>query len=190
MNPTLSPTLCCAALAAALAGCGGGGEIGGTVSGLGTDRSVTLANNGSDELTVTRDGRFAFADNVAAGGGYAVSVATQPVGQECVVANGSGTVNDAGDAVDSVRVTCSAIPVLVGTLAGLRAGLAVTLIDSGRTRLALTVNGPFAFPGRIADGTAYDVQIDVQPLGSLCIVSNGRGSFLAATVTRIAVDCE
>lgn len=181
-------SLACAAAALVLSACGGGGEIGGTLSGLGTDLSVTLANNGDDELTLTRNGSFTFGENVAADSSYTVTVVTQPAGQECVVTNGSGTVNSQGDSVDSVTVTCTNTPSLTGTLSGLVTGTAVTLIN-GSTKLALTENGPFAFPGEVSDGTAYDVTVLTQPLGALCVVANGSGTFDADVATAIVVGC-
>ena len=187
--PSCRPrSLACAAAALVLSACGGGGEIGGTLSGLGTDLSVTLANNGDDELTLTRNGSFTFGENVAADSSYTVTVVTQPAGQECVVANGSGTVNSQGDSVDSVTVTCTNTPSLTGTLSGLVTGTAVTLIN-GSTKLALTENGPFAFPGEVSDGTAYEVTVLTQPLGAICVVANGSGTFDADVATAIVVGC-
>ena len=187
--PSCRPrSLACAAAALVLSACGGGGEIGGTLSGLGTGLSVTLANNGDDELTLTRNGSFTFGENVAADGSYTVTVVTQPAGQECVVANGSGTVNSQGDSVDSVTVTCTSTPSLTGTLSGLVTGTAVTLIN-GSTKLALTENGPFAFPGEVSDGTAYEVTVLTQPLGAICVVANGSGTFDADVATAIVVGC-
>lgn len=187
--PSCRPrSFACAAVALVLSACGGGGEIGGTLSGLGTGLSVTLANNGDDELTLTRNGSFTFGENVAADGSYTVTVVTQPAGQECVVANGSGTVNSQGDSVDSVTVTCTNTPSLTGTLSGLVTGTAVTLIN-GSTKLALTENGPFAFPGEVSDGTAYEVTVLTQPLGAICVVANGSGTFDADVATAIVVGC-
>ncbi|MBK6863842.1 MAG: hypothetical protein IPG91_09785 [Ideonella sp.] len=187
--PSCRPrSFACAAAALVLSACGGGGEIGGTLSGLGTGLSVTLANNGDDELTLTRNGSFTFGENVAADSSYTVTVVTQPAGQECVVANGSGTVNSQGDSVDSVTVTCTNTPSLTGTLSGLVTGTAVTLIN-GSTKLALTENGPFAFPGEVSDGTAYEVTVLTQPLGAICVVANGSGTFDADVATAIVVGC-
>lgn len=39
---------------------------------------------------------------------YDVTVLTQPVGQTCAVANGSGTIDVSGDDVSSVSVSCAA----------------------------------------------------------------------------------
>jgi hypothetical protein len=78
--------------------------IGGTVSGL--TGTVVLQDNGGDDLSVTANGSFTFATPVADGGSYAVTVKTQPSGQTCTVASGSGTVS--GASVTNVAVTCAA----------------------------------------------------------------------------------
>ena len=67
--------------------------VGGSVSGL--SGSVVLQDNGADNLTVTANGPFTFATGLASGAAYAVTVKTQPAGQTCTVANGSGTMGSA-----------------------------------------------------------------------------------------------
>jgi hypothetical protein len=180
--------LCCLAVGLGLAGCGGG-EIGGTVSGLGSGLSVTLTNNGSDALTVSRNGSFTFADTVAANGAYAVAVRTHPVGQQCSVAAGSGTIDADGTSIDSVRVTCAFSASLRGTVSGLLPGAAVTLINNGSSQLAVAADGAFAFPEILSDGTRYELRVLVQPAGANCVVQNGIGTFIAASFEDISVLC-
>jgi len=55
--------------------------IGGNVSGLAG--TVVLRNNGGDDLSVGTNGPFTFTTHVAGGGAYAVTVFTQPAGQNC-----------------------------------------------------------------------------------------------------------
>ncbi len=78
--------------------------VGGTVSGLAPGTAVTLGN-GAVLLPVAIDGPFSFPGLLAAGSSYAITVATQPVGETCTVLNGSGTVA-AGSAVD-ITVACA-----------------------------------------------------------------------------------
>ncbi len=78
--------------------------IGGTVSGLLTGSRVVLQDNGADSTTVSANGPFVFRTPVPGGSAYAVAVLTQPRGEICTVANGSGTV-DAN--VSNVRVDCA-----------------------------------------------------------------------------------
>ena len=68
-------------------------SIGGTVSGAGG--SLVLVDNGTDMLTVAQNGSFTFADPLATGATYQVTVGQSPVGQLCSVAQGSGTVGSA-----------------------------------------------------------------------------------------------
>ena len=77
--------------------------IGGTVSGL--SGTVVLQDNGGDDLSVSASGAFTFATALSAGSAYNVTVKTNPAGQTCSVANGSGTVGSAG--VTNVAVTCT-----------------------------------------------------------------------------------
>lgn len=179
--------LCCATAALGLAACAGG-EIGGTVSGLGAERSLTLLNNGQDALTITTNGPFVFADSLLSDAAYSVTVSTQPVGQSCTVTNGAGTLNAQGDSIDAVAVSCANTASLGGTLSGLVAGTAVKL-KNGSVELPLTVNGPFAFPGTLSDGSEYNVEVLNQPLSATCTVSNPTGTFFADVATNIAVNC-
>src|ERR1700692_3028245 len=100
-----------------LAACGGGGGrpspaptymIGGTLSGLAMGQQVVLKDNGADSLTLSVDGAFTFKTAVAANGSYSVSVATQPMGQTCTVANATGSMVMAN--VTTVAVVCAAPP--------------------------------------------------------------------------------
>lgn len=178
---------CCTLAAASLSACGGG-EVGGSVSGLGTGLSLGLNNNNVDPLTITRNGSFTFAKALSAESAYAVTVETQPVGQLCEVANGTGTLNADADTVDNITVTCSNSASITGTLGGLVVGTAVTL-GNGSARLALASDGPFAFPGTVTAGTPYRVEVITQPLNASCTVVNGAGSFVEGTATNIRVTC-
>ena len=113
-SPRTARTWCPLAFAASLAltACGGGGDggpfataytIGGTLTGLGGGKALVLTNNGTDDLSLSANGAFAFATKASA---YKVVVKTQPVGQTCAVANGSGVI--AGANVTNVEVTCGA----------------------------------------------------------------------------------
>ena len=82
--------------------CGSGFTIGGTLTGLPVGETVTLRNNGADDLFVPFDGTFTFTTPSTT---YAVTVATQPAGANCAVSNGTGT---ATANVTSVTVTCTA----------------------------------------------------------------------------------
>lgn len=78
--------------------------VGGNVTGL-TGTGLALSLNGTENLPLAANGVFTFATQLANGAAYAVTIGTQPVGQTCVVANGSGTI--AGANVTNVAVTCT-----------------------------------------------------------------------------------
>ena len=85
--------------------------VGGTVSGL-AGAGLVLQNNLSDDLTVAVNATsFVFATPLAHAASYQVTVKTQPAGQTCVIASGTGAVSGAN--VTSISVTC---PGGVGTL--------------------------------------------------------------------------
>src|SRR5206468_1032944 len=81
-------------------------SIGGTVMGLtgsGLILQVDLGINNEELLPANENGSFTFAEPVARGGGYSVTVLAQPEGRNCIVANGSGT---ASANVTNVVVSC------------------------------------------------------------------------------------
>lgn len=93
--------------------------VGGTVTGL-TGSGLVLRDNGGDELAVAASGQFSFANAVASGEPYNVTVETQPSNpaQICSVADGSGTVTSG--AVASVTVGCDrlSLSLVAGQLGG------------------------------------------------------------------------
>lgn len=103
----------CGSLLLSLSACGGGDvAIGGTVTGLPTGNTVTLQNNGTDDITVGANGSFWFSDTIADGETYSVTVKTQPADATCTVTSGSGTVSSSSSStttqIDTVVVTCVA----------------------------------------------------------------------------------
>ncbi|HSI05977.1 MAG TPA: hypothetical protein VLC93_15940, partial [Myxococcota bacterium] len=78
-------------------------SIGGTVAGL--SGTLVLRNNGGNDLSLTANTAFTFTTELANGATYAVTIATEPADQDCVVAHGSGSVSGAD--VGNVTVTCT-----------------------------------------------------------------------------------
>lgn len=89
--------------------------IGGSITGLADNESMTLLDNGGDALTLATNGAFNFATPVAFNRTFAVTVDTQPLWQNCSVANGNGT---ATADTTNVDVTCANAQALVSTFAG------------------------------------------------------------------------
>ncbi len=128
--------------------------IGGTVSGLVEGGVLVLQNNGADDLEITEDGPFTFATTLTPGDSYNVTVFTQPEGQTCSVANGSGQVADQN--VRDVAVTCAEPIVVVFKVAAEDETLTddtllkQILLDGG---VAINIDGQVAFGGRDGDNT-------------------------------------
>ncbi len=101
------------AAALALTACGGGGgydgggsvsyTLGGSITSL-TGNGLLLQNKGETLSIAGSATSFTFAN--ALSGNYDVTIAAQPAGQTCTVANGSGTAS--GASVTSVAVACRA----------------------------------------------------------------------------------
>ena len=160
-------------------------SVGGSVSGL--SGTVVLRDNGGDDLTVSANGPFTFATKLAGGAAYDVTVKTNPSGQSCSVANGSGTIGSAD--VTNVAVSCTSNPTYAvgGSVSGLSG--TVVLRDNGGDDLTVTANGPFTFATKLAGGAAYNVTVKTNPSGQTCSVANGSGTIAAADVTNVAVTC-
>ena len=161
--------------------------IGGTVSGLTSGKSVTLHDNGTDSLTVTVNGSFKFKTALATGAKYAVTIATQPVGETCTVTGGSGTVGTSN--VTTVKVVCAKTYTIGGTVSGLSTGTSVTLLDNGTDSLKVAANGTFTFKTALASAKTYKVTVSVQPTGETCTVTGGSGTVGTASVTTVKVAC-
>src|ERR1700761_5598011 len=145
--------------------------VGGTVSGLAAGGTVALQDNGGSDLNVTTNGSFTFSTALASGAAYNVTVKTNPAGQTCTVANGTGTVGSAN--ITSVAVTCTANPAysVGGMVSGLAIGATVVLQNNGGNALNVAANGPFTFSTKLAPGVAYSVTVKSNPAGQTCTVT-------------------
>lgn len=190
-----------------LAACGGGGgggggsadvgpqpaptpntfAIGGTVTGL-NDGATVVLKSGADTLAVNTNGAISFASPIPANGAFAVTVATQPVGQTCTVANGVGTGVVAS--ISNIAVTCSALSYSIGvSVAGLANGQAVKLQNNGSDTLALSTNGAASFVTPVAHNGSYSITVSEQPIGQVCTVSNAVGSGVVSDVSNVLITC-
>ncbi len=190
MFETLSRFVACIIFTQCVAACWGTSTAsnGGTVSGLGDGLSLTLQDNGSDSLTVTDNGAFRFANSIPNDGTYNVVVLTRPAGQECTVANGSGTVNSSSGSVGGVLINCGAPASVGGTVSGLAPGTSLILSD-GVVLLPIAANGAFAFPGTVLAGLTYQVTVATQPEGETCMVSNETGTVVSNVMSDVTVTC-
>jgi N-acetylneuraminic acid mutarotase len=76
-------------------------SIGGSIAGL--SGTIVLQNNGSDNLTLSRDGPFTFSVTLQPNSPYDVTVATQPANETCTVSNASGS---ATGEITNIQVVC------------------------------------------------------------------------------------
>lgn len=162
-------------------------SIRGTVSGL-TGSGLVLQNNGGNDLPISADGAFSFANRLIDGATYAVVVRTQPSGQNCVVRNSTGTISGA-DATN-VEVACSANGFTIGGAVTGLAGSGLVLRLNGGNDLSIVGSGPFAFGTALQSGVPYDVSVRTPPTNpsQQCTVNNGSGT-VAGNVTNIAINC-
>ena len=160
-------------------------SVGGTVSGL--TGTLVLQDNGGDNLSVSANGAFTFPTLVASGAPYKATVLTNPSGQTCAVANGSGTMSTAN--VTSVAVTCTTNAYSVGgTVSGLSG--TVVLQDNGGDNLSVSASGSFTFATKLVSGAAYKVTVLTNPAGQACTVASGSGTIKTANITNVAVTCK
>jgi galactose oxidase-like protein len=176
-------------LTVVVAGCGDGSStvlIGGTVGGLLSGRSVVLQDSGVDTTTVTTNTTFTFSAPVASESLYRVTVLAQPLGQTCLVNNGSGTV--ATTNVSNVSVVCSTNSYKIGaTITGL-AGAGLVLQDNGADNLSISASGSVDFAKSVASGSTYKVTVLIQPAGQRCSITSGTGTVGAVSI-KVAVSC-
>lgn len=179
-----------------LAGCGAtiSEPIGGTVAGLSGGTTVVLTDNGADALSVTTNGNFTFATEIGAGGAYNVAVQSNPTGETCLVAGGTGTVSSTTGPVTTVTVNCTAnltnYNFVSGTVSGLATGTSVTLTNNGSS-ITVSANGAFQFPTELLVGSAYTVTVTTNPTGKTCTIPNPTGAVpLVGSSTSVVVTCK
>lgn len=150
---TLAATLSSIAfLAACGGGSGGSGSspapapgsftIGGVVTGMSLSGSVKILNNGGDEIAVTKNGEFTFSSKVTGGTAYDVTVQTNPIGQVCIVTNGTGK---AAADVANVSINCDNKKAKFGYVSNLNGqNISEYVVDQVSGVLTQTTNSPFA----------------------------------------------
>ena len=127
------------------------------------------------------------ASSLPAGTAYTVRVATQPSGETCTVANGTGTITTAN--VSNVVVTCAdRAYTLGGTISGLN-GSGLVLANGTDTLPISSGASSFTLPTPVAYSSSYRVTVVTQPSGLSCVVVHGTGTMAASAVTNIAVSC-
>ena len=169
--------------------------VSGNVSGLGSGKTVTLTNNGSDSIVITGSGTsndaFTFGTPLLNNAAYSVTVTGQPASQNCTVqSGGSGTINSAS--VTNVIINCTNVITWTvgGSVTGNTGSITLTntvggvVVDSK----TLTSPGSFTFAAQNA-GTSWSVAVASSPPGQTCTLTNSSGSNISANITNVTVSC-
>ncbi|MDH5720600.1 MAG: hypothetical protein OEZ13_08255 [Spirochaetia bacterium] len=160
--------------------------IGGTLNGLGSGLSVTLQNNGVDNLELTENGIFTFGTDHANLTEYNVSILKQPVNQTCTVSNGKGAIN--GQNVENISVSCSVNTYkIAGSITGLTAG-GLILETNGITLNVDSTQTTFEFTG-ISNGANFNVIVNQHPANQYCTLTGNTGLVNLLDITDVAVAC-
>ena len=169
--------------------------VGGTINGL-TASGLVLAN-GSDTLTVSTGAlTFSMPTGLTTGKSYAVTVSTQPSGETCTVANGTGKITSAN--IANVVVTCSGqgqgqgsakTYSVGGTIAGLGNASGLVLVNGSDTVTVTAGATSFTMPTPLASAASYAVTVQTQPTGLNCTITHGTGTISSANITNVAVTC-
>ena len=164
--------------------------VGGSVSGL-QGSGLVVRNNGADDLSIQRDGAFAFATRIESGQRYNVTIVAEPTSptQSCTLENASGVVG--GGNVTSIRIRCQTSEFTIGGQVSGLDGSGLVLRNNGGDDLPIASNGSFTFATAQNNGTTYDVTVATQPQNPAqeCTVANGRGTVGGENVRDVRVTC-
>jgi hypothetical protein len=148
-------------------------------------------SDGTQTITLTSTGTFAFSTLRASGYQYTVSVTGQPQTplQSCVATSNTGAVANAN--VNNVLITCTTQAFTVGgTLNGLNPNApSAVLEDNGADDLTVTANGSFTFKTPVLSGAGYKVTVKTPPPGEVCHVTGDTGTVGSGPVTTVGVTC-
>lgn len=166
--------------------------VGGTLTNLDAGKYLTLALNDEPQGTISANGAFTLTGLAVNAKPYKVSIYFPPAAQVCTVLNSTGTADINNPAASkNVAVNCVAGVQIGGSLAGLKVGKTVGLIN-GTDERVLNADGPFNLTFSVLDGTDYDIQVKTQPIGQKCTVVNGKGKALItnpSAAQTVSVTC-
>jgi hypothetical protein len=133
--------------------------VGGTVTGLSVWDTITLQDNGGDNLTLSTNGTFTFPTALPNGHAYSVTLYTTDGQVACTFTNGSGTISGAN--VTNVAVSCyDGCPALTGNrdLDMYNAAVSDGTANGGVPGVMFTENGgPFRVTAEVQDACSESV---------------------------------
>lgn len=168
--------------------------VGGTVSGY-PGSGLSLSLNGAQTLPITADGPFEFGAFLLPQSAYAVTIASQPAGHECTVAQGSGTMPAAR--VSDVAVSCRpSTGRLAYAVTGMSHPDSLSLLLTGagmspstREVRAISGNGSGQFDSLLNAGSGYQVGFQQAPSRHECSLAQASGTFDAQAPGTVRVNC-
>lgn len=193
------------ALAALLAACGGGGggggggnpppatdfTLGGTLTGLAANASVTISlNGGAEDKTLSDNGPFSFTTRLAASASYVVTIKAQPgsssavLSQFCAIAKGRGTI--ASKNVDDIAVKCFSVSSATA-LPAMSAQAPTTITPSPDGNPIYSVSSSTTVPAGTSLTVGEGAVLVVQPGASLT-VSDATSSIVVQPSATLILD--
>ncbi len=162
--------------------------LGGSISGL-LGTGLVLTNNGTDTLSLSSDGSFAFTTTYNVGATYSVVVTTSPIHptQTCTLTNGSGSITSSNN-VTSISISCTTTGRAIRVnVSGIASGT-LTLSNNNSDSLTVTSNGSFVFPTDVAIGGSYSVTVTSSPSSHVCALGSATGTISTSDAT-VTVNC-
>ncbi len=162
--------------------------LGGTITGL-LGSGLVLSNNGTDTVSISANGSFAFTNTYPVGSAYSVSVSSVPIHptQNCAITNSAGTFASAAN-ISNISISCTttgrAVRVNVTGIASGSLVLANNLSDS----LTISSNGSYVFGTDVSIGSNYSVTVSSSPSSHSCLITGSTGT-IGGTDATVAVNC-
>ena len=161
-------------------------SLGSTISGLETS-GLMLMVNATPVSVAAGSTRQLLVRSLPWGTRYSVTVQTQPTGETCTVADGTGMIESAN--VANVVVTCSNQAYSLGGSIGGLNGSGLVLANGTDTLAVSSGATSFTMPAPVAYTSSYGLTVQTQPPGLACAVGNGAGTMPASAVTNVAITC-
>ncbi len=166
--------------------------IGGTVQGL-QGQGLVLQNQGSNDLSVSAEGNFTFANPMTDQDSYAISILQNPTNpvQTCEVSqNQSGQTQ--GRNVTAIQVFCTTEKFTIsGQVTGL-AGSGLIITNNNQDNLVIEIESEFQFPTAIVDHGNYAISVlknPINPVQTCTVSSNGIGQINGDNLRDIVITC-
>ena len=157
-----------------------------------TGTGLEVANSAGENLNINSDGDYSFAQGLADGTSYTITVRQQPVNpdQICTVNNGSGRIS--GTNVSKATIDCVTIQAdaysIGGTVNGMIDDSFVIQNNSGDD-LTISGNGRFTFTGALLSGDSYSVSIATSPVFNDCVIQDNSGTVTNQNIDNINIIC-